>query len=238
MSPDNDKDDEYSLDPTVDISQLVEASDALDAPECEEHDELTELGAGANPRKGKAAVEEAKRWTVEDVFIGCGYCLKAIRTIFAVDALYVSAAEAWAGAKFKHKVTRGDEVPRATPVYWTGGSQGYGHVAISVGGGLCRSTDWKRVGYVDLARIDDITAKWGQQFQGWARDINAVTVKDPIKQAPEPKRDDGDPSRGARIDEAIELLAKARAIRVANKKPAEAEKITTALNALRDIDAD
>ena len=41
MSPDNDKDEEYSLDPTVDISSLVEASYALDAPGCEAQAELT-----------------------------------------------------------------------------------------------------------------------------------------------------------------------------------------------------
>jgi hypothetical protein len=105
-----------------------------------------------------------------------GLCLQFVRTCYAVDAHYPSAAEAWRAAEHKHRETDGDNVPRGVPFFWTGGSQGFGHVVISVGGGLCWSNDIKVNGGISLARIDDITRRWGLKPQGWTEDVNTVRV--------------------------------------------------------------
>jgi hypothetical protein len=41
---------------------------------------------------------------------------------------------------------------------------------------MCLSTDWAEPGRIDVARIDDITRRWGQNLQGYAWDINDVIV--------------------------------------------------------------
>ena len=105
-----------------------------------------------------------------------GLCLVFVRSCYGVAAHFPSAAAAWHGAKHKHHVTDGDKVPRGVPYFWTGGSQGFGHVVISVGGGLCWSNDIKVSGGISLARINDITRRWGQTPQGWTEDVNTVRV--------------------------------------------------------------
>lgn len=105
-----------------------------------------------------------------------GWCLVFVRSCYGVGAHYPSAAEAWRGAKFKHRVADGDRVPRGVPYFWTGGSRGFGHVVISVGGGLCWSNDIKVDGGISLVRIDEITRRWGQKPEGWTEDLNTVRV--------------------------------------------------------------
>lgn len=105
-----------------------------------------------------------------------GFCLKYVRTAYGVGPLFPSAAEAWRNAQFKHLVGSGMQVPRGVPVYWTGGSQGFGHIAIAAGNGTCWSTDAGGSGIVAKVKIDDLTAKWGIDFKGWAEDVNNVRV--------------------------------------------------------------
>lgn len=105
-----------------------------------------------------------------------GFCLKYVRTAYGVAPRFVSAAEAWRNAQFKHPVGSGMQVPRGAPVYWTGGSQGFGHIAIATGNGACWSTDAGGSGKVAKVKIDDLTAKWGIDFKGWAEDVNQVRV--------------------------------------------------------------
>jgi hypothetical protein len=116
-----------------------------------------------------------------------GWCLVFVRSAFGVPAQQPDAASAWANAERKHPVTSGVQVPRGVPVFWTGGSHGDGHVALSRGGGSVWTTDFVREGKVDVARIDDITRGWGLKLAGWTEDINGVTVYTPPKPAPEPK---------------------------------------------------
>lgn len=79
---------------------------------------------------------------------------------------FETAAQHWYSSPGKHK----DGVPPVgTLVFWTGGSTGAGHVAISLGGGLVASTDILRNGKVDVVSIDYINARWGNlNYQGWA----------------------------------------------------------------------
>lgn len=126
-------------------------------------------------RTGNAAIQFAMN---HDSWAS-GMCQQFVRTCFDRPAVFPSAAAAWAGADHKHRVLHGAQVPRAVPVFWLGGSRGFGHVAISVGNGLCRSTDWPSSGRVGTVAIDTITRTWGQSFQGWTEDLNEGTVWTP-----------------------------------------------------------
>jgi hypothetical protein len=108
-----------------------------------------------------------------------GMCQQFVRSCFDVGPHYGSAIAAWNGADHKHRVAHGAQVPRAVPVFWSGGSKGFGHVALSIGGGLCRSTDWPSSGRVGTVAIDTITANWHEHFLGWTEDINTVRIWSP-----------------------------------------------------------
>lgn len=103
-------------------------------------------------------------------------CLQFVRSCFGVPARYPSAASAWEHATAKHHTTDAGSIPALVPVWWGGGSHGYGHVALSTGHGLCFSTDIKQRGHVDHVPIALIHARWGLPLLGWSEDINGVTV--------------------------------------------------------------
>jgi hypothetical protein len=131
------------------------------------------------PRTGRAVldwVRSISRWTP------AGMCQQFTRMSFGVGSYYGTAADAWHGADKRHPTSNTRSIPPAVPVFWLGGRRGYGHAAVSLGNGLCRSTDWPSKYSVGTARIDDISRAWGQRFQGWTEDINEVTVyKEPVK---------------------------------------------------------
>jgi hypothetical protein len=113
-----------------------------------------------------------------------GFCLRYVRTAYGVAAKFPSATDAWRNAQQKHPVTRGILVPRGAPVLWTGGSRGFGHIAIATGNGNCWSTDAGGSGVVAKVNIDDLTARFNIDFEGWIEDINGVKVFDAGKAAP------------------------------------------------------
>lgn len=147
-------------------------------------DDSEGLGApGNSPRTGAQAIALARSMSKTGVWVGVGYCLKTIRGLYGVNAKYPDASTSWKNAKHKVRVSSGNDVPRGVPVYWTGGSSGYGHIAISTGGGNCWSTDWARPGRIDKARINDITSGWNLKLEGYAWEINDVIVWKPPKSA-------------------------------------------------------
>jgi hypothetical protein len=116
-----------------------------------------------------------------------GTCLIFVRSAFDRPAGTPSATAAWNRAVHKHRVSHGSQVPRAVPVLWTGGSHGFGHVAVSLGNGLCRSTDWPSAGRVSTVAIDTITRSWRSlRFQGWSEDLNGGRVWTPRPNPPMP----------------------------------------------------
>jgi hypothetical protein len=78
--------------------------------------------------------------------------------------------DANAGWEMAHKTHTDRNPPAGAPVYWRT-SHPYGHVALSVGGGKCRSTDWPSKGKVGTVDIDEITTAWGMTWRGWAEDL-------------------------------------------------------------------
>jgi hypothetical protein len=125
-----------------------------------------------------------------------GMCLKFVRTCYNVPPLHASAAIAWNKSRFRHSSTP----PKGVPVWWTGGSRGFGHVAISDGGGFVISTDSGGKGRVGRTTISHITRAWHQTYRGWTEDINGVRVFRAGSSAPAataaPKKPARTPPRG------------------------------------------
>lgn len=178
----------------------------------EELDDLEGLGGpGDAPKTPSEAIATERKWSADHTFVGVGYCLKNQRTAFGVGPLYMSAAESWGAAEVKRRVANGAACPRGVFAYWTGGSQGYGHIALSVGDGLCLTNDFAQAGYFSLAKIDDITARWGQTFVGWSPFVNDVRCWTPDREQPPPPPVQKDPRETPRLDELVRELGRARA---------------------------
>lgn len=128
------------------------------------------------PRTPEQALAAAKREHDHPTRSWVGWCLVFVRTMYGIGAKHPSAAAAWNASKRKHRTTSSRDIPRGVPVWWTGGSGGFGHVAISTGSGRCWSTDYARRGKVDHVKIDDITRGWGLRLVGWTDDVNDVRV--------------------------------------------------------------
>lgn len=166
----------------------VDESKAGAYPSVAQQDDVPAQGAlsmpADSPRNGEQAIAFALDESKKRTNVGIGQCLKTVRGYYGVAAKYGTAALSWQHAAHKRRVASGVDVPRGVPVYWTGGSEGAGHVAISLGGGLCLSTDWLEPGRIDVAEIDNITTKWGLNFQGYAWEVNDVEVWKPAPPKP------------------------------------------------------
>lgn len=102
-----------------------------------------------------------------------GYCLKYTRTWLGISSKEPDAATAWKNATGKHP---GDKKPpRGAPVFWTGGSKGYGHIAIARGNDM-RSTDVPTSGKVGNGDGSEPRKKWGHTYVGWAEGFNGQTI--------------------------------------------------------------
>lgn len=116
-------------------------------------------------RRPKASVAAARRWRTCRV----GMCLYTVQEWLGGPHGIAWAEAAWNASKQKH---RGDRHPPAgVPVFWHNPHSKYGHIALSVGGGRVRSTDWPSRNRVSEARIDDISRRWGLRYLGWTGDM-------------------------------------------------------------------
>lgn len=115
----------------------------------------------------------AKLASQQGTYFGTGHCLIFVRLMAGAPAGTRDAATAWANARYKRSGTP----PRGFPVYWTGGSRGFGHIAVSDGDGWCWTTDYRREGRIDRVPIASITRNWGLRYRGWAEDVNGVRIR-------------------------------------------------------------
>lgn len=112
------------------------------------------------------------------------YCARWTRERFGVGALgdfdgdgAADAEDMWKAAKIRYQ---GDTNPPAgVPVYWGGGSQDNGHIAVSLGGGMIRSTDAAGAGKVGTVPLDFPTRAWGMPYLGWSDDLYGNEIPDP-----------------------------------------------------------
>jgi hypothetical protein len=103
-----------------------------------------------------------------------GQCLGWSREQADIPSRYVDAATAWEHASGRHA---GDPTPpRGAAVYWTGGSGGHGHIAISVGNGMVRSSDAGGSGVVATISLERLTREWHLTYVGWADTINGYRI--------------------------------------------------------------
>ena len=107
-----------------------------------------------------------------------GRCLAFVRGCLGIGPKYATALSAWKHAEHQHP---GDaDPPTGVPVYWSaakaGPFKGAGHVALSLGHGLVRSTAWPKSGRIGTVSIDDLTRAWGRTYLGWSEDLNGVRV--------------------------------------------------------------
>src|SRR5262245_57963853 len=94
-------------------------------------------------QSGDAAVQNANSYAHCDP----GMCLKYVRTWLEIPSRESSALEAWNAAEHKHAGSQ--KPPRGAPVFWGGGSQGFGHIALATDNDNGRSTDTPSSGLVN-----------------------------------------------------------------------------------------
>lgn len=183
-------------------------------------------------RKPAAAIRWGREQIANPAKDYTALCLQFVRMCFGLGAVYPDADGAWDNAKRKHPTTTSTTIPRGVPVFWRVGQ--YGHVALSLGGGLCLSTDIKRRGRVDIVRIDTVTQQWGARLLGWTEDLNGVTVwQDKPKAPPAPPA----PKRTNVTRARAQLNVARRAVALAESYLGDVpEERTVARNVARSLD--
>lgn len=129
--------------------------------------------------------------------------------------------------------------PRGVPVAFSGGSRGFGHRAVSLGGGKIRSTDMVgdryTPGKVGTTTISAIEKSMNQQYLGWSETITGIRIplapapaKPPVKKPTAPPK----PVTPTRVSKARDLLENAMIRANRQKKTKRAAAIKAALKAL------
>jgi GH25 family lysozyme M1 (1,4-beta-N-acetylmuramidase) len=128
-----------------------------------------------------------------------GMCLSFVRQSFGLDYVPASAwpndkrfaGEAWRRSNAKHPTTNTASIPAGVPIFWNSKSE-YEHIALSLGGGRCLSTDVPR-SKVGEVGIDELTRAWGMEFLGWSEKLigNRVFGEAPSPAAPKPSAGGG-----------------------------------------------
>jgi hypothetical protein len=129
---------------------------------------------------------------------GIGECKLRVRLAYNVPSDgSPSAAVAWTRTQYRHPVPADlASIPDGALLWWTGGSHGFGHVAIKWGtvrgadgrfAAACWSTDLRRAGRFDRVPVADVHARWGLTLAGWSEDIDGVRVLTPVTATDAPK---------------------------------------------------
>lgn len=90
---------------------------------------------------------------------------------------------AWQNAKdgyyfSKHQHAGDSNPPAGVPCYWETGPSGNtaGHIVVSLGGGMCRTTDYAGAASVSTASIKSITAARNGGYLGWTEDFGGNPI--------------------------------------------------------------
>lgn len=179
-------------------------------------------------RSVSQAIDYARTAADAGRFIGVGLCMRHVRTAYGVAAAGdvdrdgdADAVDGWRTAKLRAPFDAARR-RRGGLVYWTGGRNGYGHVAIPTGDGSCWSPGSpERPGYWHKVPLDAITRGWGLTPAGFAADFNGVTVWT----APPPVRPN--------VEHALDDLE--RAERANAGRPRVLARLRAAMTALRPL---
>lgn len=98
-----------------------------------------------------------------------GMCDNFVANMYGYTASgYHTAQEHWDLTPATDKHPGDSDSPAGSLVFWSGGSQGYGHVALSDGTEHVWSTDIGGPGTVTLVPVSEIEESWGLTYLGWA----------------------------------------------------------------------
>ncbi len=140
------------------------------------------------PFAGRKAVRRAKEYVGRRAYTGM--CQAFTVTMFGTGAVGdydgdgdADAVDGWEKAKARGKVRTASQIhdfkkiPSGVALYWTGGSRGYGHAAVSIGGGKMVTTDAAAGGIVGIRDIEGWWAR-SHNFLGYAyQDGNGFVLK-------------------------------------------------------------
>lgn len=132
------------------------------------------------------AIRNARQQSRSGPRFNTGYCALAVRTMMGVPSSGdfdhdgdADAMDAWERVPeaHKHRTTDPRKIPRGAAVFWSGGSEGHGHVAIATGWfSRCYSTDITRDGYFDRVPISEIHDRWGLTLLGWTDQLGGKDI--------------------------------------------------------------
>lgn len=183
--------EDFDIEPLAGLLPELTAADLGPAPDGPQDDPVEGLGSDGIPKSGRSW-REAVQIALEKVRTGAttevGMCLKRTREYYGVGPLYSAAKLSLAGAQRLGKAYQVgfedvDRIPRGAVVYWTGPNSQYGHVAISLGGGMCVSTDVPR-GRFGKINIATLARAWGYTAIFWSPLVNDVRVWAPRRPVP------------------------------------------------------
>lgn len=98
-----------------------------------------------------------------------GHCAHSVACAYGRFASGWNAIDGWRGtpAKYQHAGRKAGDPPRGALVFWSGGSQGYGHVGVANGRGKFYGVDLPTSGRIGLVDIDRPRTQWGLTYLGW-----------------------------------------------------------------------
>lgn len=174
--------------------------------------------------------EAMERAALADVYRPAGMCARWTREQYGIGPSGdadgdgdVDAIDAWKRAVGKHPGDRNP--PPGVPVFWSGGSKGHGHVAMSWPNGRVRGTDSPTSGRIGTVDFDWIERAWGLRYLGWAEGLSGVLI--PTDPAPAPRK-----RRPANVRAAVKAI---RARLAQGPGPVEERRLRKALARLMKI---
>lgn len=150
-------------------SYVYTGSDGAVAPECGGKSSGTCSASGiSNPRTCAQAVAWAEHHITKkknNSYIGM--CDHIVGLAYGHSASgHASAHQHWLDTPSRYKHS-GRAIPAGGLAFFSGGSHGYGHVAISAGDGRLISNDINGAGTYTYTTISQIESKWGEKYVGW-----------------------------------------------------------------------
>lgn len=120
--------------------------------------------------RGRAAM----RWAKNRSSYPTRRCVVFVRSALRVPPRYATPRIAFANARKRHH-SRYSKIPAGVPVY-SAGRTAPGHIVLSLGNGMVRSTDWPRPGRVGTVSLAKLLRTWNHRYLGWTEDLNGVRV--------------------------------------------------------------
>lgn len=136
----------------------------------------TRVATGARRRRaGSKAVaflrkqSKIKSWKCSHGWAWKGHCAHTVACAYGRSYSGWDAYEGWTKTLDKHRRDgrKMTDPPRGALCFWEGGSQGYGHVAVSNGRKMIWTNDAPVSGKVGKVPLGYPRSQWGLHYKGW-----------------------------------------------------------------------